>query len=162
MPIQLSPSELPYEATGLSFIWTLRDVALTIPSEQSPTGPEVPLLLFRATTKPVVWSARKILIWPPPASTLVHVYADPVVSDPGAVQTPTNMRIGSGSKPTCGLYQNPVVTDPGRYLAAMLAPTETQSFFTFVIDPGHSLLVTTQQASGGNGTLNLGFSWWEV
>lgn len=162
MALQLSPAELPYEATGLSYIWTLRSVDVAQAPAVGPGGPEIPLALFVAQSRPVVWTARKVLLYPINASTLVHAYADPVVSDRGAVQTPVNMRIGSSRPSTCGVYRAPVLSDPGTYLGAMLAPSETQSVYTFVIDPGHSVLVMTQQASGNAGALTVAFSWWET
>jgi hypothetical protein len=151
----IQPPVLPFQASGMSFVWSRRRMTFA-------STFETPLLLITATTTTVVWDSRNGFCYTRDQYVTFSSYSDPVVTNIGVLQSPVNLRLGASTLATARVTTDPTVTDFGSYIASMLAtPVHMASSMMLLIDPGHSLLVTAT-ASANPVDAHCGFRWYET
>ena len=90
-------------------------------------------------------------------------YFDPTVTSTGSATTNVCHRPGYGTSSVALSYLSPTIASNGTFVSTLLATIYViSSEVLYIIDPGHSLLVTGQQQTAGTSNLFLNLNWYEI
>lgn len=83
-------------------------------------------------------------------TALVRYYADPTVTSAGTPTTIINTRIGASSTSVATAHNSPTIASNGTFIdvVGVEALLESENTVLFILDPGHTLLMTAESPPG--------------